>query len=240
MTISSVASDKPEYVGKDLEAMSFADNYHRWIMAELAPYVGAIAAEIGAGCGNFTRLILETKVKELISYEPSADMFKLLKESVGDEKRVKVVNEYFCPSVPHKFDSIFYINVLEHIGDDASELVTVHSKLNQNGHALIFVPALPALFSDLDKQVGHFRRYRKEGLADLIETVGFSIVKIKYFDIAGIIPWYINFVLLKNKMSSGSVSVYDKTVIPFMRIIETLFTPPIGKNILLVARKTTD
>jgi hypothetical protein len=30
---------KVEYVGKDLEAMDFAENYHRWILDVFRPYL---------------------------------------------------------------------------------------------------------------------------------------------------------------------------------------------------------
>ena len=130
-----------------------------------------------------------------------------------------------------------YLNVLEHIEDDASELAKVREALNSNGHLLIFVPALPWLFSDLDRQVGHFRRYMKNNLVELAQQSGFFVVKARYFDFTGILPWYINSVLLKKSISSSSVLMYDRLVIPVMRILEGFVPLPIGKNLLLVARK---
>ncbi|MGZ5035128.1 MAG: hypothetical protein ACXWAC_18195, partial [Usitatibacter sp.] len=56
-------------------------------------------------------------------------------------------------------------------------------------------------------------------------------------DLAGILPWYVNFVLLRRAMAAGSVSLYDRLVVPPMRLIESIAAPPIGKNILLIARK---
>jgi hypothetical protein len=103
---------------------------------------------------------------------------------------------------------------------------------------LIFVPALPWLYSELDKQVGHFRRYTKKKLTERVQQAGFSIVKARYFDMAGIIPWYINFTLLKNSIRGGSVSLYDRLIVPPMRAIESLVPPLAGKNVLLVAKKT--
>ena len=44
---------KAEYLGRDLEAMSFAKNYHKWIIEEFKPYFGKNVAEVGAGSGNF-------------------------------------------------------------------------------------------------------------------------------------------------------------------------------------------
>lgn len=219
--------------------MSFANNYHRWLIAEFSPYIRGSVAEVGAGVGNVSRLILETQAKSLTAFEPSTNMYPLLKEALSNDKRAKAINGLFGKEQASEcFDSVLYVNVLEHIEDDASELVSVRAALAQEGHLLIFVPALPWLYSDLDRQIGHFRRYTKKNLVELTQRAGFSIVKARYFDVAGIIPWYINFTLLKNTLSGGSVSIYDRLVVPVMRVIEGVVPPPIGKNVLLVARKT--
>lgn len=89
----------------------------------------------------------------------------------------------------------------------------------------MFVPALPALFSEFDKSIGHYRRYRKSSLVDTLQGSGFSIVKIKYFDFAGILPWYVSFVLLKKILTGINVALYDKAIVPVMRTIESLITP---------------
>ncbi len=48
-------SNKVVYVGKDLEAMSFAVNYHKWILDEFAGLLGKNIIEVGAGTGSFYR-----------------------------------------------------------------------------------------------------------------------------------------------------------------------------------------
>ncbi|NKC13998.1 MAG: methyltransferase domain-containing protein [Gammaproteobacteria bacterium] len=227
-----------QYFGKDLEAMSFANNYHRWILSEFLPYLGSSVAEVGAGVGNFSSLILETNINRLVTFEPSRNMYPLLQEALRTDKRAKAINDLFDNENTNEcFDSVLYVNVLEHIEDDASELANVRDAIAPEGHLLIFVPALPWLYSELDRQVGHFRRYTKKNLIELTQRAGFSVVKARYFDVAGIIPWYINFTLLKNSISGGSVSLYDRLVVPTMRVIEGLVPPPVGKNMLLVARK---
>ena len=57
-------NDKQAYFGKDLEAMSFAVNYHQWIVDEFAPYLGSEVAEIGAGTGNFSAFLLDAGRRE--------------------------------------------------------------------------------------------------------------------------------------------------------------------------------
>src|SRR6185436_18923690 len=83
-------------------------------------------------------------------------------------------------------DSIIYVNVLEHVENDAEELASVHDALAPEGRIFIFVPALPALYGNFDKEVGHFRRYTKTDLETKSRQAGFRILKSSYFDLAGI------------------------------------------------------
>lgn len=238
MTDHSERPGLAEYPGKELEAMSFAANYHRWIVDEFKPFLGKAVVEVGAGRGDLSSLLLRSGVEKLYAYEPSINLFSVLQAKLGKEPRAILFNDFFnLESAPDGVDSVIYINVLEHIENDQSELRNIHGSLNAGGHLLIFVPALSWLFSKADQEMGHFRRYSKDGLVKIVQEGGFKIEKVCYFDIAGIIPWYVNFVLLKNSFNSRSVSIYDRLVVPPMRFAERLIPPPIGKNILLVARK---
>lgn len=154
------------------------------------------------------------------------------------QPRVSTVNEYFRSElIPDVIDSVLYINVLEYIEDNSGELSMVYHTLRSGGHLMLFVPALQWLFSNANSSFGHFRRYYKKDLVKLVGKAGFSIEKAHYFDIAGILPWNVNFVLLKDSFNTSSVSLYDKIVVPPMRFIENFLEPPIGKNIFFVARK---
>lgn len=234
-------SNNPNYFGTDLEIMSNANNYYNWIISEFKHFIGNNIAEIGAGSGNFTEFLLKENIKKISSYEPSKNMYKILKNKFSNNKIVNIYNGYFGNSnVPQKelFDTILYINVLEHIKDDKKELLNVQKSLKPNGHVLIFVPALNWLYSDFDKKVGHYRRYNKNDLKLLLEEVGFTIKKLKYFDSIGILPWYIFSVILKLDISNSSVSTYDKLIIPFISTIEKRISPFIGKNLIAVAQKS--
>lgn len=226
------------YPGKELEALSVAVNYHRWIVEEIEPYLGKTVAEVGAGVGSVSQLILEKDVARLLAFEPSSNLYPMLEENLAAEKRARTINDFFSPRYESELDSVLYINVLEHIEDDRAELRRALAALKPGGHLVIFVPALSWLYSDFDRQIGHYRRYTKSGLCRLVEDAGFSLTKVRYFDVAGIIPWYVNFVLLRNSIGSRSVSLYDRLVVPVMRVAERLIPPPIGKNVLLVARKS--
>jgi len=132
------------------------------------------------------------------------------------------------------------VNVLEHIENDREALFHAYKSLKNKGHILLFVPALSFLYSDLDKRLGHYRRYSKNELIKIVTSAGFSIKKVSYFDMVGIIPWYIAFVLLNHAytLKASNVSMYDKLVVPIMKKVEHVITPVIGKNLILVGQKT--
>ncbi len=228
------------YFGKDLEAMTFAKNYHKWIVDEFFYYLGENVAEVGAGIGNFSDFLLDAGIRKLVAFEPSINMFDVYEKKYSQNKNVTAVNSFFeeqSENYINTFDSVCYVNVLEHIENDKEALRHAHKTLRKDGHILIFVPALSFLYSNLDKKVGHFRRYSKNSLIEVVNSAKFSIKEVRYFDIAGIIPWYIFFVLLKKTTTEGNVSAYDRFVVPVMRKIEGIIPPFIGKNLLLVGKK---
>lgn len=223
------------YPGKDLEAMTFAHHYHRWIRDHFRPHLGSRIGEVGAGIGEFSALLLEAGAESLIAWEPSANLHPALERRFSDDERVTVIRERFTPPEGQLLDALFYVNVLEHIADDEAELVTARRALLPNGRLCLFVPALPRLYSKHDRGVGHFRRYRRRDLQDKLHRAGFAIREARWFDIAGILPWWFFYRVLGKTVTSGAVGGYDRWVVPVMRRVETLVPPPIGKNLLMVA-----
>lgn len=238
MTHSSI-----QYTGRDLEeAMSVAPpNYHKWILSRFEPYLGNTVAEVGAGSGNFSAQLVSKIKGKLIAIEPSAQMYPSLKRRFENEPRI-VCEPHFFADVAARYrgllDSVVYVNVLEHVKDDLLELIRAHDTIRPGGHLCVFVPALPFLYSEYDASVGHYRRYAKRQLAGLMRDAGFEIVELRYFDIAGIFPWLLFMKILRQPLTSSSAGLYDTLVVPPMKIIESCFPPPIGKNLIVVGRKS--
>jgi len=234
-----------EYVGKDLEAMHFAVAYLRWILDLIIPYLGRRIVEVGAGSGSFSEMLSELDPESLFLIEPS-EMFHELQRRLRENHRTSVVgffNNVFS-EVAEEIgrtghpDSILYINVLEHIHDDVAELSCAHTVLEKGGRIFVFVPALPMLFSDFDRSIGHFRRYNRAELERKVESAGFNILDLRWFDMPGIIPWLIKYRLLGSKsMEALGVRAYDRLAVPLIRRLERLIHPPVGKNLLLIAEK---
>lgn len=238
-------TEKIVYVGKDLEAMSFAVNYHKWILDEFRPFLGKRVVEVGAGSGSFSELLLQENLDCLTLVEPS-EMFESLTANVSQIKKQTPVDFYksiFSQVAAEiagkqKPDSIIYVNVLEHIEDDAGELKYIYETLERGGRCFIFVPALMSLYGEFDRKIGHFRRYTKREVEAKCKSAGFKIVKSKYFDLAGILPWFVKYKLLKSdSLDSGAVTLYDQLAVPFVKGMERFLRPPLGKNVLLIAEK---
>jgi 2-polyprenyl-3-methyl-5-hydroxy-6-metoxy-1,4-benzoquinol methylase len=238
-------TEKIAYVGKDLEAMSFAVNYHKWILDEFRPFLGKRVVEVGAGTGSFSELLLQESIDSLSLVEPS-EMFESLTANVSQIKNKAQVDFYksifsevateICEK--QKPDSIIYVNVLEHIEDDRLELGYIHRTLSKGGRCFIFVPALMSLYGEFDRKIGHFRRYTKREVEEKCKSAGFKILKSKYFDLAGIVPWFVKYKMLKSdSLDSGAVTLYDKVAIHFVKGMEKFVNVPLGKNVLMVAEK---
>lgn len=227
-----------EYPSEDLEAMSAGKNYSQWIHSFFSPYVKGKVAEVGAGIGAYSKVLLNPpSLERLTVFEPSVRLFELLKLAVDEsEGYVEFRNDYFSPG-SCCYDTIIYINVLEHIEDDQGELRKVYEGMCESGKLLIFVPALPFLFSENDHRVGHFRRYRKKDLAVKVENAGFRILQLRYFDSIGVFSWFLCCKLMKMNPSASSVGIYDRLFVPFLHIMEHFIPPFIGKNLILVAEK---
>ena len=238
--------EKVAYAGRDLEAMSFAVNYHRWILRVFEPYLGTRIVEVGAGTGSFSELLLKHKPESLSLVEPSEEMYKMLNERVrqlDSPTQIEMYNTVFSEvgdwlKATQRPDSIIYVNVLEHILGDEAELATVHRSVSSGGRALIFVPALRWLYGSFDEHIGHHRRYTKSELEGKCRRAGFRIVECRYFDIAGIVPWWLKYRLFKSStMEPRAVKSYDAYVVPAARAVESIVRLPIGKNLLLIAEK---
>jgi hypothetical protein len=239
-----------QYPGRELEAMAQASNYHRWIIRLFAPYLGQHLVEVGAGLGSFSELILENHQCQTLSLvEPSAEMYRQLAVNAPSltrnlpDTRVTTHHANFVTAAPlikkqQAPDSIIYVNVLEHIEDDELELATVQQTLTTSGRVFLFVPALPWLYGAFDERVGHVRRYTKRSLEQKLERAGFKTLMSTYFDSVGIAPWWIKYCLLRSeKMGPAGVRFYDRFVVPAVSRMESVISPPLGKNVIMVAEK---
>jgi SAM-dependent methyltransferase len=219
--------------------MGFAVRYHAWIRDEFADDVRGDVAEVGAGDGAFSELLLQLQPRSLTLFEPCTPMHERQPARVTDDPRVRRENAIFAErtSADDVFDTVVYVNVLEHIEDDRGELRLMHRALRPGGKICIFVPALRWLMSDHDRAIGHVRRYHRDELREKVREAGFEVERLHFFDSLGVAAWWLCMRVLKLPLKGGSVDTYDRFFVPVLRALESRLRPPLGKNLLLVARK---
>jgi hypothetical protein len=95
---------------------------------------------------------------------------------------------------------------------------------------------LPVLYGTLDAMVHHHRRYTKASLRDVVEGAAFRVQLLRYFDVLGVVPWFVaGRVLKRRRFDEGPARVYDRFVVPIGSALERLYEPPLGKNLVCVA-----
>jgi SAM-dependent methyltransferase len=226
--------------------MDLAINYRQWILDVFRPFIGGHVVEVGAGTGSFSEALLQTNPHSLTMLEPSANMYPLLQErlkavdknSVGSARQSTLIAE--APHIPVAPDTIIYVNVLEHVEDDERELAAAHSLLATGGRILIFVPAHRWLMANLDRQLGHYRRYTMTELTSKCKAAGFEVRVSSYFDVFGIVPWWVKFTLFgSTRIEPQAVRFYDRWIVPISKFVERVIPAPIGKNLILIAEKSS-
>ncbi len=80
------------------------------------------------------------------------------------------------------FDLIVALDTLEHVRDDARALGELYRVAKPGGNVLLTVPAFPFLWGNIDDIGHHFRRYRRRELVRKIESSGFRIREVRYYN----------------------------------------------------------
>ena len=82
----------------------------------------------------------------------------------------------------HNFDSIYILDVLEHIDNEVEILKEARNYLTNSGKILVTVPAYQFLWSPHDDFLHHVRRYTKKSLRKVLEEAGYKVERLSYFN----------------------------------------------------------
>lgn len=228
---------------EQLETGRGAENYNRWIVEQFAPFTGRRIMEVGCGIGNLSRYWTDREAFVGIDTEPEC-VAKCV-ERFRDQPSARFVRDFVgAPDwvarwSEHRPDTIVAVNVLEHIREDLAALRGWRDILRAGGggHVCVFVPAFEFAFSAFDKRYGHYRRYTKDTLRDKLLDAGLELEVLRYFNMPGLLAWWVTFVLLRRGDAiPGQVGLYDRVVVPLVRRLESVVTPPFGNSVVAVCR----
>lgn len=237
--MSPAVSPAAGYPGTEFAALDHAANYYRWIIAHFEPALGPTVLEVGAGVGHFSDCLLRTgRVRRLFCVEPAENLIPALRARFAGRSEVEVIPGYLEDLGERRLDAdaVACVNVLEHVGDDMALLRAMRRQLASGGRLLLFVPALPGLMGTLDEAFGHRRRYTRETLGAALRGAGFTIRRLRYFNLPGVVTWALaGKVLRRPTMFPRDVRLYDRLVVPWWRRVEDRLSPPIGQSLLAIA-----
>lgn len=226
---------------RDLEIMAKAVHYRDWIYHQFRNDIGGRVMEVGAGIGTFTELFLDRELVVAIdAYGPCVDTMK--GKFARRPNVIALQMDIAAPEIQelcsYRPDTIVCLNVLEHIADDGAALGNMFSLLDEGGTVALLVPAFQSLYGSVDRLVGHQRRYSRKELRDKLVAAGLRVRTMFYMNSVAVFGWFLNNRILKRKEESlGQVLLYDRLVVPMLKVLEDRVKPPFGLSIVAVAEK---
>jgi len=226
---------------ESLDRMAEASNYNDWLLARAEPFVGKRVLDFGAGIGTFTKAL--SSRADVVAVEPDPEFAPRLRALFAENAHVTVVEAdagWLAGGEPmDRFDTVLCFNVLEHIADDAGVLAAFHERLATGGHLLLLVPAHVLLFGEIDRSVGHERRYGRGDVRRLLEDVGFVPIDVRYVNPLGAVGWLVSSRLLRRRqVPSGPLRAYDR-IVPILQRLDAL-PLPFGLSVWAVAKRTSE
>lgn len=134
-----------------------------------------IVMDVGAGSGYFSRHLAE---RGLIDETLCVDIGY---ERDREERVGGAMLRFLKAPVACGADVALFMDVLEHVPDDAALLASYRAYLPRAAHAIITVPAFRFLWSGHDVFLEHYRRYTLATLSDTIARAGYRLVQGHYF-----------------------------------------------------------
>jgi glycosyltransferase involved in cell wall biosynthesis len=223
---------------RTLRFMEGAGRYNEWLYRQSQPFLGNRILEVGAGVGGITKYLLNKML--VVATDSDNFYFEELQRKYGSYSNFQIIkydpaNDGPCLEYG-PFDSILCMNVLEHLTEDKKALHSMSLSLQTGGKLVLLAPAHQLLYSTMDRNLGHFRRYSRLQLKSLLQEAGFEIESIYYLNALGAVGWFVNGLIFRRAMiPSRQVRLFD-LLVRFLSL-EKVCRPPFGLSVLAVAKK---
>lgn len=133
--------------------------------------------DIGGGNGFVAKRLQDDGIKTILVDPGKMGVINAYKRGV---KNVLCSTLEDAEFEHNSIDSVGLFDVVEHIEDDYSFLNNINKYMKDDGYIYITVPAFNVLWSNEDKDAGHFKRYSTTELNELLKKCGFSIIQSTY------------------------------------------------------------
>jgi SAM-dependent methyltransferase len=228
------------YVGPELDLFAAVRNWKSYWSRQIRPFVAGDVLEVGAGIGSNTHFLDPGGAGRWVCLEPDPQLAARLTENLGSTEGRRTC-ETVCGALPslnsQQFDTIIYIDVLEHIEKDRAELNMAAALLRPGGRIIVLSPAHQRLYNPFDSTVGHFRRYNRPMLRN-ISPAGLRLIRLRYLDSVGLCASAANLLFLRQSVpTKAQLRFWDNWIVPVSRVLDKLFLYSAGKSILAIWQK---
>ncbi len=230
-----------------LQAIALADRFNEWMYQAIRPYCKGRIFEIGSGIGNISNFFIRDGQRIMLSdIRPAyCDFLRMQfggKENVDGVVQLDLVHPQFdqvYADFINKFDTVFALNVVEHIEDHELAVINALKLLRRGGNLIILVPAGQWLYNRFDKELGHFRRYTRTKLKALMSPHT-KLLHTQYFNMAGMPGWFVSGKILgKKTIPKGQMKLFNRLV-PVFKFMDRVVANGIGLSVIAVGQKMTD
>lgn len=227
---------------KTLDTIARANRFNEWMYNTIKPFCNGSILEIGSGIGNISSFFIRDGSKIMLSDVSPAYCERLQTQFSGkcqgivnlDLAHPQFDREY--ASLLNSFDSVFSLNVVEHIKDHELALCNASKLLRSGGTLVILVPAYQWLYNGFDKMLEHHRRYTRKQLEALMSPYT-NIIHSQYFNCAGIAGWFISGSVLRKKLLPGGQMKLFNLLVPAFRVLDRLVNKAIGLSVIVAGTK---
>jgi len=230
--------NKQSYTGDELEIFAKALHWKAYYRQFIAPYLGKRVLEVGAGIGATTSVLCDGSQDEWQCLEPDENLAAEISHKIRNNvlpRCCRTLAGTITDLAPDQlFDSILYIDVLEHIADDKTEIHEASIHLDNGSSLVVLSPAYPFLYSPFDRSIGHHRRYTHSSLAAL-KPENCELVKMVQLDSLGALTSIANRFLLRQDIpTEKQIYFWDRFLIPTAKVIDKMLGYRVGRSIIAI------
>ena len=232
------------YPGEELDVFALAHNWKTYVRSVVGEALTGDVLEVGAGIGATTRVLCDGRQRSWTCLEPDRDLVAALRKSIAEAHlplapQVMVGTISDLPPAP-LYDAIVYMDVLEHIEDDAGELGRACAVLKPGGRVVVLSPAHQFLYTPFDAAIRHFRRYDRSMFVGLTPRTA-TLESVRCLDSAGMLLSAASRLFLRSdRPTPRQVQLWDRYFVAASRRVDWMLGWHVGKSLLGIWRRRRD
>jgi 2-polyprenyl-3-methyl-5-hydroxy-6-metoxy-1,4-benzoquinol methylase len=228
-----------------LNVVAEADRFNSWMYNSIKPHCQGNILEIGSGIGNISDFFIDDN-QDITLSDIRQNYVDVLKKKHQGKPNLKdvIIMDIIDPDFDNKFakyfntfDSVYALNIVEHVKDDKQAIANIKKLLKPNGKVSILVPAYQAIYNSFDKELEHYRRYNMQMLDQLMIENELEVIHHQYFNFIGIFGWWFSGNILRKKTIPDRQMKLYNNLVPIFTIIDKVMLNKMGLSVISVGMK---